>query len=92
MKRKLWPWFAAIGVGAIVLASFIAGADDIRVTKEELQKKLKDNSVVIVDVRTGQDWSASEFKIDRSVRVRLDEVNTLASKYSKDRTLVFYCA
>ena len=48
--------------------------------------------VILVDVRTGADWSASTSKIKGAVREEPDKVDSWMNKYSKDRTLVFYCA
>jgi hypothetical protein len=48
--------------------------------------------VVIVDVRLGKDWKASEVKIPGAIRVEPAAVENLAAMYPKDKTLVFYCA
>jgi rhodanese-related sulfurtransferase len=48
--------------------------------------------VIILDVRTGIDWRASEFKIKGAVRASSDNVDSWAAKYAKDKTLVLYCA
>ena len=63
-----------------------------RITKEELKAKMSDPNVVIVDVRLGKDWKASESKIKGAVRVEPPDVLSLADKYPKETTLVFYCA
>jgi rhodanese-related sulfurtransferase len=76
-----------------VLAPTVPAKDTVnRITKEELKDKLGDPNVVIVDVRKGQDWKASETKIKGAIRVDPDKVASLAEKYAKDKTLVFYCA
>jgi len=68
-------------------------ADDVpRMTKEGLKVLLNNPNVIIVDVRVGKDWKASEFKIKGAVREDLTEFSSWADKYSKDKTLVFYCA
>ena len=63
-----------------------------RISKEELKSMLGNEEVIIVDVRTGKDWKASEFKIKGAVRVDYREVESWASKYSENQTFVFYCA
>ena len=63
-----------------------------KITKEELKARMNDPNVVIVDVRLGKDWKASESKIKGAVRVEQHNVLSLADKYPKDPTLVFYCA
>jgi len=87
-------WLLAV---SLVLASFIAQAaiaqDNVnRMTKEELKARLDDSSLVIVDARSGRDWNASDRKIKGAVRVEPRNANTLPETYSKDQTLVFYCA
>lgn len=56
--------------------------------KEELKSLLGQESLVIVDVRTGRDWSTSEFKIQGAVRADLSSVGN----QPKDNTFVYYCA
>ncbi|MBM4261214.1 MAG: hypothetical protein FJ145_07195 [Deltaproteobacteria bacterium] len=76
----------------MVLAAHVAHADDITITKEALQKQLGKADVVVVDVRTGKDWGASEHKISKAVRVPQENVATLTKKHKKETTFVFYCA
>jgi predicted sulfurtransferase len=78
-------------VGLLFQASVVQSAVE-KMTKEELRAKLDSPDVVIVDVRKGQDWKASEEKIKGAVRVDPAQVGDLAAKYDKDKTLVFYCA
>lgn len=61
-------------------------------TIDELRSRLDNPDVVIVDVRIGKDWKASESKIKGAVRVEGEAMDALATTYSKDKTLVFYCA
>jgi hypothetical protein len=63
-----------------------------KITKDELKAKLDDSNMVIVDVRLGKDWKASESKIRGAMRVEPENVLSLADKYPKDKMLVFYCA
>jgi rhodanese-related sulfurtransferase len=53
---------------------------------------LDNPKVVVADVRTGRDWNSSEFKIKGAVRVDYRQVVSWASKYDKDKIIVFYCA
>lgn len=77
-------------IGVLVQAAM--AKDIAKITKEELKAKLSDANVVVVDVRLGKDWKASEEKIKGAVRVEGDQIDTLASTYPKEKTLVFYCA
>jgi len=66
--------------------------DVTRMSKEDLKARLDDPDVVILDVRSGSDWKSSEFKIKGAVREESRNVDSWAAKYSKDKTLVLYCA
>lgn len=81
-------FLASLGVQATAAMS----AEVPRMSKEDLNAKLDDPDVVILDVRTGSDWKASEFKIKGAIRVSSENVDSWASKYAKDKTLVLYCA
>ncbi len=83
---------------AVLLFVFLAGttnvfAGDVKtIDKDELKAMLGSSDLVVLDVRTGRDWTSSEFKIKGAVRATGKDVGLLASKYSKDKTLVLYCA
>ena len=77
----------------VVLGIFLAlafAADPPRISKEELQAMLGNTDLVIIDDRSGADWSASEFKIKGAVREDPGKVEAWMEKYLKDKTLVFY--
>ena len=64
-----------------------------RITKEELNAMLGKPDVIILDVRATKDWNGSQEKIQGAVREDPDKkVKTWANKYSKEKTLIFYCA
>ena len=60
--------------------------------KDALNAMLAAPDLVILDVRTGKDWSSSEFKIKSAVRAPASEYADWSASYSKDKTLVLYCA
>jgi hypothetical protein len=63
-----------------------------RMTKEELKDKLGHPDVVIIDVRVAGEWKGSNEKIQGAVREDPEKnIKNWAEKYSKDKTLVFYC-
>ena len=70
----------------------LAAADISNINKDDLKAMLDNPNVIILDVRTGKDWTASEFKIKGAVRANPHEFNSWAEKYPKDKKLVFYCA
>jgi rhodanese-related sulfurtransferase len=61
-------------------------------TKEELKGLLSDPDLIIVDVRLGRDWTGSDLKIKGAVREDPENIESWANKYSKDKTIVLYCA
>ncbi|MFT5697701.1 MAG: rhodanese-related sulfurtransferase [Desulforhopalus sp.] len=76
---------------SLFLASpLVAGSVQI-MDKDELKALLGSDNLVILDVRTGRDWSSSEFMVQDAIRVDGKDL-TVAEKYPKDNTFVFYCA
>ncbi len=64
-----------------------------RMTKEELKSLLSNPDVIILDVRLPGEWKRSDVKIKGAVREDPEkDYKTWASKYPKDKTLVFYCS
>lgn len=90
---------AAFSIGIALLCCFVVGycgsafADTVpTMTKEELKEKLESPDLVVIDVRVGKDWTASEFKIKNAVREDHENTDAWLSKYGKDKTFIFYCA
>ena len=89
-NRRLWVMVAALTL--ILCGAWTALAVDVpRMSKEALKEQLDKPELIILDVRTGSDWKASEFKIKGAVRVSSHNVDSWASKFDKDKTLVLYC-
>ena len=92
MKRRVVFMAAAL----LALAVFATGALAEKrgsvelMTKEELLKRMEAQNVVVLDVRKGTDWRASEFKIKGATRVAPRDITKV--KYPKGKTLVLYCA
>ena len=63
-----------------------------RMTIEELKANLNDRDLIILDVRAAEDWKRSDKKIQGSVREVAAHFAEWAPKYSKEKTLVLYCA
>ena len=64
-----------------------------KMTKEELKSLLGNPDVSIIDVRVEDDWKEAKWKIQGAVREDSEkDINTWANKYSKDKTLIFYCS
>ena len=92
--RKSILFVAVITVFALaaVFAMPAAAQDAKRMTIEELKGMLGNPDLVIVDVRRDGDWNSSAIKVKGALREDPEKVDTWMSKYSKDKTLVFYCA
>lgn len=81
-----------VALSLILMGAWTALAADVpRMSKETLKERLADPDVIILDVRTGNDWKASEFKIKGAVREGSGNVDSWAAKYAKDKILVLYC-
>ena len=94
MRKRIPAIFKiAVTLGLVTTLSMNAmAASAPRIAKEEVQSMLGNPAVTIVDVRTGRDWKASEYKIPGAIRVDPREIESWASKYSKAQTFILYCA
>ncbi len=83
--------FALVLLFSLFLASPLSAGSVGIIDKDELKGMLGSEKLVILDVRTGRDWSTSEFMIQDAVRVDGKDLS-VAEKFPKDNTFVFYCA
>ncbi len=91
-RRFRTGWVMAMAL-LVVMSACAAWAQDVpRMTTSELKAKLGSRDVVILDVRTGRDWTSSEWKIQGAVREEPGELDSWLNKYEKGKTLVLYCA
>ncbi len=90
MKRKTYVVLAALlAFNALLIA--VEAADAPRISKEELRSRLGDKNVVIIDVRTDHEWTASGSKIKGAVREDPRDVAAWTGKYPRGKTIVLYC-
>jgi hypothetical protein len=76
-----------------MLAKMAWAGEVPRITKEELKSSLGNSEVIIIDVRATGDWDKSKTKIQGAMRENPDKnAKSWAEKYSKDKTIVLYCA
>ena len=87
MKRVLTFLIALM----VLAASPLIAASVPTMDKDELKSLLGSENLVILDVRTGKDWSTSEFKIKDALRVDNKDLSE-AMTYPKDNTFVLYCS
>ena len=92
MKRLMSGLATVCCVTLCVVLTVAFAADPPRIPKEDLQAMLGNADLVIIDDRSGADWSASEFKIKGAVREDPGKAEAWMEKYPKDKTMVFYCA
>jgi rhodanese-related sulfurtransferase len=92
MKKRLFIVAFLIFFVVGMLTTFAESADIPRMTVDELKAMLGNSDLVTVDVRGSGDWAESDLKIKGAVREDPVAVETWAKKYSKDKTLVLYCA
>lgn len=82
-----------LSIVTVSISALTAMAADVpKMTKENLKAQLGKPDVIIIDVRIGKDWKASELKIKGAIREDPQKVDSWAQKYAKDKNLVFYCA
>lgn len=78
-------------VGLFVSVSIAAHKGNVDImSKDELKARLGDPDIIVLDVRKGTDWRASEFKIKGSIR--MEPRNITKADFPKDKILVLYCA
>jgi hypothetical protein len=90
MKSRLLPLMISILLMVGVFTTSVLSADAPRMTKEELKALLGQPDLIIIDVRTGSDWTASDLKIMGSIREDPYAIAPWTNKYPKDKTLVLY--
>ncbi len=86
-------------IGIIMIISFIfmtgaslMAAEVKTMSKEDLKKIIDTDTVTILDVRSGRDWSSSEFKIKNAKYIDPKKFSADAIYASKENTVVLYCA
>lgn len=84
-------------VGIMVLAFLMAAGAAVaasvpRITVAELNDRLGEPGLVVVDTRTAGDWSSSAAQIRGAVRRDPNSVAAWAEEYGRGQTIVAYCA
>lgn len=94
MNERLFKLFAGVFSLTMlcVFTQIVAAAEVPRMTKEDLERRLGNPDVIIVDVRTGKDWKASRLRIKGAKREDPRRFRSWADKYPKDKMIVLYCA
>jgi len=94
VRNRFWLIIAALGLllqGCVHAPTSESKVS--RITKEKMMPMLGSPEVIILDVRSAQDWKNAEWKIKGAIREDRDEKNgAWMEKYPKDKTLILYCA
>ena len=69
-----------------------ASVDVPRITVEQANKLLNSPDVIFIDVRSPKSWWRSTAKIAHAIREEPDAIKQWAAKYTRDKTLIFYCS
>lgn len=78
-------------IGLTATPAFSAG-DVATMSIDELKSQLGNDQFIVLDVRTGRDWSSSEFKIQGARRTVPRDFDQWSADLPKDKTVVLYCA
>ncbi|UZP66251.1 hypothetical protein N1030_11530 [Desulfovibrio mangrovi] len=82
-------WATLIFILSFTVLS-VQAADVPRISTDEALTKLE--TAVIVDARSGADWSGSTLKIKGAIRGSLRDVAMWSVAIPKDKEVIVYCA
>ena len=88
MKRLT---FLLLTILSLSIPPSFAGAVNL-MEISELKGMLDSQAIIILDVRSGRDWSTSELKIPGAIRASGEDFDEWSKTLPKDKTLVLYCA
>ena len=81
----------ALGVGLLLCFPAMAAKDAPLISKEELKGDLGKSGLIIIDVRSPEDWTKSDKKIKGAVRENPEASDDWSKKYDKNEDIVLYC-
>ncbi len=88
MKKTLIMFALLIGFALTPAIAMAVGMMSV----DQLKGMLGSDNLIILDVRSGKDWSSSEFKIQGAIRANPSEFSTWGDSYPKAKKIVLYCA
>ena len=89
MKKFLMAatlFFLLVGI----ITTWAISADVPRITKEKLKEMEGNPDLILIDVRSDNDWKESDLKITGANREDPKTLGSWAQKYPKDKTIVLY--
>lgn len=90
--RSIWAAAMAALLLLLTAGGPAAAAEVPLMTTEELRADLGSEDVLVLDARSGRDWSSSEFKIRGARRTAPHDYAEWSQTLPRDRRLVLYCA
>ena len=96
MGKKGFLAIITVGMVSLLtgcLANLAVDTTTPRMMQEELKSVLGNPAVIVLDVRLESEWKMTKWKIKGAVRVDPEkDIDSWVGKYSKEKTLVFYCS
>jgi hypothetical protein len=94
-----WLWkglllsLSLVFLNHLIAPTVFSAADNVpRITVQELKAKMdKGDDLVIVDVRTGDDYERSKIKIKGAVRIPIVKIEERYRELPKDTQIILYC-
>jgi hypothetical protein len=94
-----WLWkglllsLSIVFLNHLTVPTVFSAADNVpRITVQELKAKMdKGEDLVIVDVRTGDDYERSKIKIKGAVRIPIVKIEERYRELPKDKQIILYC-
>jgi len=89
----LFFFISIVFLNLLTVPAVFSAADDVpRITVQELKAKMdKGDDLVVVDVRTGNDYENSKLKIKGAVRISIVKIEDRYKELPKDKEIILYC-
>jgi rhodanese-related sulfurtransferase len=99
MMTLRWLWKGLLFSLCVVFSNHLiapavfSATDNVpRITVQELKAKVdKGEDLVIIDVRTGEDYQGSRIKIKGAVRIPIVQLEERYKELPKDKQIILYC-
>jgi len=91
--KVLFFFISIVFLNLLTVPAVFSAADDVpRITVQELKAKMdKGDDLVVVDVRTGNDYENSKLKIKGAVRISIVKIEDRYKELPKDKEIILYC-
>jgi rhodanese-related sulfurtransferase len=83
--------FGCALISAALFSPYSAFAAVVRITAEDLNKKLCSPNLLLLDLRNSDLWEKSKIKMKCSRRVDPDDVSSWIDTLPRDKEIVLYC-